>query len=61
MKKSLYLAGLQEVPLQTRKVRILKVGLFIVWQSRGAAGHAVLDIRHCMTKRLAEGGRVGHW
>ena len=35
------------------------VELLDVYQSRGAVGDAVSDIRHCVTNRLEGGGHVG--
>ena len=33
-------------------MRILNVGFSNLYQSRGAFGHAVSDVRHCVTRRL---------
>ena len=47
------------MPLQTRNVRIKKVGLLDSNQSRGAVSHAPADIRWRVAKHLVWGGHVG--
>ena len=46
----------EALPPEARKVRILNVGLLDLYQSRGAVGHALPDIRERVTKRLKGAG-----
>jgi len=45
--------------LTPKSPKILNLRLLALYQSRGAVGHAVSDIRHCVTNCLQEGGYVG--
>ena len=48
----------EDLPRETKKVRMLTIGSSNLYLSRGVVGHALPDIRERMTKRLKKRGLV---